>query len=126
MKFPTINGIYPRRNGDVPELLNVSYDLWTLRLTLSFGPNQLTYLDFENIEGFRVLDEGQLLEYWGDNTEKHWVFEVLENGWLSAESSRETAPLIEEDGNLKEYLVAGINDCVSVLAYSSPSLSDKS
>lgn len=122
MNFPSIKGIEGRREGKVPELLSVAYDLWTLRLTLSFQSNQVVYVDFGEIEGFRVLDEGQLLEFWDEKSNDHWVFEVLSNGWLAAESRRETAPAITEGGELKEYLVAGICECVSILAYDPPEI----
>lgn len=104
----------------MPELLTVNYALWTLRLTLAFRPNEIVYVDFEAVEGFRVLDEGQLLEFWGDDSEDHWVFKVLDNGWLATEAARKTAPFIAENGQLKEYLVAGINDCVNILGYEPP------
>jgi hypothetical protein len=48
------------------------------------------------------------------------------NGWLAAESARETAPFIDEGGELKEYLVAGVNDCVSILDYEYPKVTYKS
>ncbi|MBO2591354.1 hypothetical protein [Shewanella algae] len=122
MKLPRIKGTEARPQGKMPELLLVNYDLWTLRLTFSFQPNQVVYVDFQEVEGFRVLDEGQLLEFWGKESKDHWVFEVLANGWLAVESSRETAPAITEGGQLKEYLVAGINECVSVMAFDHPKI----
>lgn len=126
MKFPRLKGIEARKEGNVPELLTVNYDLWTLRLTLAFRSNEIVYVDFEAVEGFRVLDEGQLLEFWGDDAKNHWVFEVLDNGWLATEAARETAPFIAENGQLKEYLVAGINNCVSILDYEYPRVTLKS
>lgn len=126
MKFPCLKGIEARQEGNVPELITVNYDLWTLRLTLAFRSNEIVYVDFEAVEGFRVLDEGQLLEFWGDDSKDHWVFEVLDNGWLATEAARETAPFIAENGQLKEYLVAGINDCVSILDYEYPRVTFKS
>ena len=126
MKFPRLKGIEARQEGNVPELITVNYDLWTLRLTLAFRSNEIVYVDFEAVEGFRVLDEGQLLEFRGDDSKDHWVFEVLDNGWLATEAARETAPFIKENGQLKEYLVAGINDCVSILDYEYPRVTFKS
>lgn len=126
MKVPHLKGIETRQECNVPELLTVNYDLWTLRLTLAFRSNEIVYVDFEAVEGFRVLDEGQLLEFWGDDSKVHWVFEVLDNGWLATEAARETAPFIAEDSQLKEYLVAGINDCVSILGYEYPRVTFKS
>ncbi|MEC4089593.1 hypothetical protein [Pseudoalteromonas rubra] len=120
MESPSIVGIEERSDSKVPELLSVNYDLWTLRLTLSFKPSQFTYVDFEEVEGFRVLDEGQLLEFWSEQTKYHWIFEIESNGWLSAEASRKTAPSLSEGEDLKEYLVAGINECVSILSYKPP------
>jgi len=122
MQLPRLQGIEARPLEGSPELLSVNYDLWTLRMSLTFQPNQIVYVDFEEVEGFRVLDEGQLLEFWDKESKDHWVFEVLSNGWLAAESSRETAPFISEDGRLKEYLVAGCNECVSILAFDHPKI----
>ena len=46
---------------DIPEVTDIIYDLWLLRITLKF-PNidHLVYVTFDGVRGFRVLDEGDL------------------------------------------------------------------
>ena len=123
-KWPKLKGVETDRSPKVtPEVISVNYDLWTLRITLLFTDDKNpTYVDFGAIAGFRVLDEGQLLEFWGPDTENHWLFTVESKGWLAMEASRETAPFITEDGKLTEYLVAGINECVSIISYGEPTI----
>ena len=106
-----------------PEITDIHYDLWVLRLTLFFaGAKNPTYVHFEAVEGFRVLDEGQLLEFWGEGRPGSWLCSIQSGGWLSLEQSRQGAPSLSEPTELQEYLVAGINDCVSVIAYEEPSV----
>ncbi len=121
-KWPKLKGVETDRcPKGKPEVASVNYDLWTLRITLLFTDfKSPTYIDFGVIAGFRVLDEGQLLEFWGPDTESNWLFIVKNKGWLAMEASRKTAPFITEDGKITEYLIAGINDCVSILSYGQP------
>lgn len=112
-----------RSSEGSPEITDVNYDLWFLRITLSFaGSRNPTYVQFEGVEGFRVLDEGQLLEFWGKDAPNTWLYLIQSGGWLSLEQTREGAPSLSELSGLKEYLVAGINDCVSVIAHEAPTI----
>ncbi|EPM7951061.1 hypothetical protein ACTQ8R_004563 [Vibrio parahaemolyticus] len=120
MDIVSISGIEERVKAQTPDVLSVNYDLSVLRIKLIFPSDEIVYVACENVEGFRVLDEGQLLEFWGGAATRYWLFEVNANGWLASENRRETAPLIVEGGELKEYMVAGANECVSILAYTQP------
>ena len=71
-----------------PELGRLDYDLWTLRLTLYFGDAPPAYLTFKDLSGFRVLREGDLLEYWGPGRPAGWLWEVQSGGWRDSESYR--------------------------------------
>ncbi|MBB4128354.1 hypothetical protein GGR77_003681 [Xanthomonas translucens] len=75
---------------------------------------------FECLWGFRVLSELDLAEFWPKVTLKDgWLFEVHSGGWLDLELSRPhfaSGRLYE----LREYLVVGVSDCVSVLAEQPP------
>ena len=52
-----------------PEIFNINYDLWTLKITLGFNDiDRPIYAIFKNVIGFRVLDEGNLLEFWTKET----------------------------------------------------------
>ena len=79
---------------------------------------------FDAIYGFRVLDEGDLTEFWSEcNLKMGWCFTVSEGGWLSLESSR--AHFVS--GKLYqpiEFLIIGQNECVSIMAQEEPKISE--
>ncbi len=120
MDIVSISGIEERVKGQTPDVLSLNYDLSVLLIKVILPSGQIVHVACENVEGFRVLDEGQLLEFWGGAALRYWLFEVKSNGWLASENNRDTAPLIVEGGDLKEYMIAGANECVSVLAYTQP------
>ncbi len=75
---------------------------------------------FDAVWGFRVLDEGDLSEFWTEcNLTKGWCFEVFDGGWNALENSRDhfvTGKLY----NHREFLIIGLNECVSILAQETP------
>ena len=105
-----------------PELVEMHYDVWNLRISLDFPDwSGVVYVDFESPLGFRVMEESDLLEMWDSRTdESHWLNRVKSNGWLDQEARREGFTSETED--VKEYLVVGVNDCVSVMAFEHPTL----
>lgn len=105
-----------------PQVTEIHYDVWTLRITLDFDDwDGVVYLDFESPAGFRVLDEGDLQEMWqGKGDDTHWIHAVKTGGWLAQEAAR--SGFGRDKSELQEYLVSGVNDCVSVLAYDEPSV----
>jgi hypothetical protein len=108
--------------GDRPVVIGLSYDLESL--TIVFDPDtggNLLQIVFENPRGFRCLDEGDLQELWdirliGEN----WLFEVIEDGWLDHEAKR--SGFISKDLGLREFLVRGADDCISVISDGPPVL----
>lgn len=101
-----------------PEVVAVAFDLWVLRLTLHFPQSVYpTYVEFEEVAGFRVLDEGDLLEFWGPEVKKPgWLWRVTAGGWREPELTR--SGFLRTDA--REFLVLGINDCVSVFSGGEP------
>ena len=111
---------------EIPKIINIVYDLWTLRVTLKFFTSDtFIYVVFKNVIGFRVLDEGNLLEFWDPEIRvSGWIWEIEEGGWITLEKLRkEFVEDLHENKLRKEYLVLGINDCVSVITFSSPEIS---
>lgn len=107
-----------------PEIENISYDIFTLRITLNFpGIEGRTYVEFEHVVGFRLLDEGDLLEFWNQESRSlDWIWIVEEGGWLGLEQVRSGFTSGHNfDGN--EYLITGINECLSVLSTGQPKIS---
>lgn len=91
------------------------------RLAIQVRPSaSVIFLD---AVGFRVLDEGDLLEFWPacSGSSGSGLFEIEDGGWLAQESSRQgfisaTRP------NMREFLISGPNDCVSVFAFNPPEI----
>lgn len=111
----------------VPEVVRVSYDVPTLSIDVkSFDMDEdKATVKFDRIVGFRVLDEGDLLEFWNDQRPSGWLWEVVENGWFDFEKTRDEFLSAYHEDKMKEYLILGINDCVNVLTLSTPIISNK-
>lgn len=81
--------------------------------------------NFDATWGFRVLDEGDLCEFWSQcNLSQGWCFEVLDGGWNALEKTREhfvTGKLYEP----REFLIIGLNECVSILAHEPPVVTEQ-
>ena len=101
-----------------PEVVSVNFDLWVLRLTLNFpGVKAPTYVEFDEVVGFRLLDESDLLEFWKPEVRKPgWLWHVTRGGWRELEATRPGFARTDA----QEFLVLGINDCVSVFATVEP------
>lgn len=78
---------------------------------------------FDALHGFRVLDEGDLSEFWSEcNLQMGWLFKVKSGGWNYLEKTRDhfvTGKLYEP----VEFLIIGLNECVSVLGFEMPNIS---
>ena len=80
-------------------------------------------VSFDWVVGFRVLDEGDLCEFWSKCTlADGWLFEVFSGGWKELEQCRPHF-VSGHDEKVREFLVAGLNECVSVLSYEVPAIS---
>ncbi len=105
-----------------PEVTGLNYDLLTLRVTLMFeGRDRPIYADFDGVEGFRVLDEGDLCEFWAPEVRVDgWLWQVHRGGWFDLERTR--LGFLSSERALLEFLVLGDNDCVSVLTHDAPTI----
>jgi hypothetical protein len=108
----------------VPEITDVHYDLHLLRIALRFEQrNDPVQVQSHDTFGFRVLDEGDLSEFWSpESRPQGWLWQVTRGGWLDLERTRPTF-LTGLNTSCSEYLVVGLNDCISVLATSDPVVS---
>lgn len=79
---------------------------------------------FEQTYGFRVLDELDLTEFWSHcSLADGWLFEVISGGWRSLELTRPFFLSGRQDW-VREYLIIGLNECVSVLTKEKPVVAD--
>ncbi len=110
-------------SGSDREVIAVTFDVRVLRVTVEFVPaRDWVYVDFRFPRGFRVLDEGDLLEFWGsDLPPGSFLFEVKRGGWFDLEAQRSGFVSTQREG-VTEYLVASQMNCVSVLAIEPPQI----
>lgn len=104
-----------------PEITRVDYDLHNLVVhiepTYDAEPIVVT---FDSSLGFRVLDEGNLLEFWDHfNLKDGWLFQISSGGWYDLESKR-NGFVSQYHSDVREYLIIGVNECVSVLSVEPP------
>jgi hypothetical protein len=77
---------------------------------------------FHDVRGFRVLDEGDLLEFWNTYSEPNgWLWEVHAGGWLDLERRRPRFNLLSLP--LREFFVVD-DPCISVLCERQPTIED--
>jgi hypothetical protein len=103
--------------AETPDVECLTYDQWTLRITVRHKDG-LRYVEFAGVIGFRMLDEGDLTEFWNPRVRAEgWLWQVKAGGWLDLEAIR-SGFMHHPDG--KEYLILGLDGCVSVLSKSAP------
>lgn len=77
-------------------------------------------VSFASVIGYRVLDERDLQSFWPACSSKHgWLYEIHANGWLQDELER-PGTCMEFYGTPREYLIPGIEFCVSVISDDEP------
>lgn len=112
----------PGLPGTTPGIAALRFEDGRLSVTLHFTDEPPLSLDFDRVRGFRVLDEGDLLEFWGSETRAEgWLWAVESGGWLDQERRREGF-VSGLSPSYREYLVGGQNDCVSVFSDVAPTL----
>lgn len=105
------------------EVIDIRYSVGQLAVTVADSETSTWVVTFEDVAGFRVLDEGDLLEFWPEcSSPRGWLFRILEGGWFDQESQR-SGFLARDTKKVTEYLITGADDCVSVLSWSEPSVS---
>lgn len=103
------------------DITNVRFEWGELAVTLmSGGDRKVAIAKFGEVIGFRLLDEGDLLEFWPMCAQANgWLFQIKANGWFDLEASR--PGFLREPGlGVSEYFIASENGCVSVLSDEAP------
>ncbi|WP_296724924.1 hypothetical protein [Variovorax sp.] len=100
---------------------DVRFEWGRLAVTLVSGEDRKTVIvRFPCVVGFRLLDEGDLLDFWPTcSAENGWLFLIKGNGWFDLEATRQGFTREKGQGVL-EYFVASQNSCLSVLSGEPP------
>ena len=105
------------------EIVNLEFDIDTLTIVVLSDGYKLD-VTFDSPSGFRVLDEGDLLEFWPTcSLPNGWLFEIKSQGWLEQESKR-SGFLSAQNSEIKEYFVVGTNYCVNILGWEDPEIAE--
>lgn len=116
-KLTAVQTVFPPDKMAEVESVNFSTDGLSISVsTASWNAKVI----FEQTYGFRVLDELDLTEFWSNcSLADGWFFEVSGNGWKTLELTRPTFLSGRHDW-VREYMVIGMNECVSVLTKEQP------
>ena len=102
------------------EVIRTEYEFDHLFVYVYDADSDLDFLvKFTDVQAFRVMDECHLLEYW-PACSKGWLYEIQDGGWLSQEIQRSGSLIGDMTPGLREFIVTGCDDCVSVLGYEPP------
>ena len=108
------------------EVASVNFDQWMLTIGMrAYEKNEsvagMFHVIFTHSVGFRVLDEGQMLNFpWPLLSDSgSFVHRVDESGWMDMEKQSGNLFLQE---NAVEYVIITSVECVSVIAYEPPKL----
>lgn len=114
--------VFDSSSFDYVDIENINLSQDKLTLTLSSSEGTIT-VELNNLEGFRVLDERDLTEFWSVlSLEDGFIFQIIEGGWFSLEEKREGFLLKYDEEKQTEYLIISENLCVSVFANDEPSV----
>ncbi|MCC3158226.1 hypothetical protein LJ737_13340 [Hymenobacter sp. 15J16-1T3B] len=110
-----------------PVVAGIQYSAKSQRLIIEFRSNGNEDVDyeiiFEHTRGFKLLDEGDLLNYW----EALWktkmlphdaLFEIESGGWLDMED--QAGGFSSKFLGFREFLITGEDDCVLVISNDEP------
>lgn len=98
-----------------PVVFEVFYNLEKLIIRIELGiPEKELIVTFERPRGFRCLDEGDLLNFWGSQEmTDNWFFEITKGGWIDNED--QGGGFISKSMGYREFLITGTDMCVSVI-----------
>ncbi len=112
----------PLSGGETVEIINVNFDIETLTVTVRIHADKYDVV-FDSPSGYRVLDEGDLIEFWPIcSAVNGWLYQITSGGWLDQEKQR-AGFFSSRNAELSEYFVIGCNYCVSILAWERPDVS---
>jgi hypothetical protein len=106
------------------ELASLEFDQWILSISIRkyFGEEVvgMAKIVFSRPEGFRYLDEGDMLRYpFPREKGLHYLHEIEGGGWLAQELQYGNSTLLKEH---REFLIATPSECVCVISPDEPIL----
>ncbi|WP_033415531.1 hypothetical protein [Hahella ganghwensis] len=111
----------PLSHDENIEIVYIDFDIETLVVTVLIDGDKID-ISFDSPAGYRVLDEGDLSEFWPScSSFNGWLYEICNGGWLDQERNREGFVSAARTDS-KEYFIVGCNYCINVLAWEAPNV----
>ena len=111
----------PLSDDEAIEIVYIEFDIETLTVTVLIDGDKID-VSFDSPVGYRVLDEGDLLEFWPNcSSFNGWLYEIRNGGWLDQERKREGFVSAAKTDS-QEYFIIGCNYCINVIAWEDPSV----
>lgn len=111
----------PLEDYEEIDIIYVDFNIEELIVTVRIDGDKID-ISFHEPAGYRVLDEGDLLEFWpACSSLNGWIYEITGGGWLDQEKKRSGFTSAKK-ARLKEYFIIGCDYCVNVLAWEPPSV----
>ncbi|MBC7932223.1 MAG: hypothetical protein H7Z38_16825 [Rubrivivax sp.] len=119
-----------RFDGKESDIVEVFDTLSGLRIVVSTWVDSineaLLEVYFRRVQGYRYLDEGDLMAYW--ETEQfrssHHVYEIIKGGWLTGETVEPGILEIAKSFETREWFICTTNGCMNILAALPPELAN--
>jgi hypothetical protein len=110
------------------DLCDLSLGFAGLRVAVHLGEDEdandrFVEIVFTAPRGFRYLDEGDLLPYWGSgafDTSRHLVFEIKRGGWAEQEEQSGMFNVTAAVGTFREWFIASSSACLNVISTAEP------
>jgi hypothetical protein len=115
------------KESDIIEMLDSLSGLRIIISTWIDSINEaLLEVYFRRVQGYRYLDEGDLIAYWqtGKFQSPHHVYEITKGGWLTGEVLEPGILDIAKSFEMREWFICTTNGCLNVLAALAPELTD--
>lgn len=115
MRHPRGVALAVERLGEEVQLSSLNYGDGRLQITL-LVEGEACRVSFDKVMGIRMLEEGDLLEYWAEmSLSNGWLFQLTEGGWLELESNR-SGFMASSNLSPREFLIVTHKECISVLS----------
>ena len=104
---------------------SVRYDGDDLVIEIQGSGFSFARVIFRDVEGFRVMDERDLCEFWPEHSEPNgWLWRVHAEGWIDLERHRPLFNSPDVIAGLREYLLTDDGKCVSIMCVHPPEIVD--
>ena len=114
-----------QHESDIYSLVDVKEGLTILIDTVDEnGDSRDLKVHFKYANGFRFLDEGDLIYYWQSKVfnSPHHVFKIISGGWSNGESVEKGILSVSKAIETTEWFVTTTNGCVNVITEAQPTI----